>query len=224
MYKVCIFDLDGTLTDTLESLTYSVNETLKELGLKEITDGQCRQFIGDGARALIERALKASGDENLTLTERAMEIYGRIFAANCTYHVKAYDGVLEMLEELRDRGVKTAVLSNKPHQQTIDVVEQVLGTGYFDKICGQREGIARKPSPAGVFEILETLGVMREECLYIGDSDVDMETAKQAEVAAVGVSWGFRLREVLEKAGADYIIDTPHELLELIKGGKNNVI
>lgn len=216
MYRVCIFDLDGTLTDTLESLTYSVNETLKELGLGSITSEQCRQFVGDGARALMERTLRAVGDGELIRIEQAMEVYGRIFGENCTYHVKPYDGILDMLDELRERGIKTAVLSNKPHLQTVDVVGKILGKERFDGINGQKEGVERKPDPAGVFETLTALGIPKKECLYIGDSDVDMETARRAEVAAVGVSWGFRSREILSEAGADYIIDTPKELLELV--------
>lgn len=216
MYRACIFDLDGTLTDTLESLTYSVNETLKELGLSCITSEQCRMFVGDGARVLIERALRAAGDPELKLTERAMEVYRRIFGANCTYHVKPYEGVPEMLESLKARGIKTAVLSNKPHEQTLDVVSEILGKEYFCCVNGQREGIEKKPDPAGVFETMKELGVTGDECLYIGDSDVDMETAERAKVTSAGVTWGFRSREVLRDAGADYIIDTPQELLELV--------
>lgn len=217
MYRACIFDLDGTLTDTLESLTYSVNGTLEELGLGAITSEQCRQFVGDGARALMERTLRAVGDDKLTHIEQAMEVYGRIFGENCTYHVKPYDGILDMLDRLREQGIKTAVLSNKPHLQTVDVVTEILGKERFDAISGQKAGIARKPDPAGVFETLIALGVGKDECLYIGDSDVDMETAKRAEVVAIGVSWGFRSREILEQAGADHIIDTPCQLLNLVE-------
>lgn len=216
MYRVCIFDLDGTLTDTLESLVYSVNGTLKELGLGVITSEQCRQFVGDGARALMERSLKAAGDEKLVLIEQAMQVYRRIFGENCTYHVTPYAGIVNMLTELKMRGIKTAVLSNKPHLQTINVVSEIFGKDYFDCINGQREGIDRKPAPVGVFETLKMLGMEKDDCLYIGDSDVDMETAKRAGVASVGVSWGFRSTDVLQSAGADYIIDTPQELLKLI--------
>ena len=126
MYKVCIFDLDGTLTDTLESITYSVNKTLDELGFANITMEQCRQFVGDGARVLMERTLRAVGDVELEKIERAMEIYGCIFGENCTYHVTAYEGITDMLDQLKGRGIKTAVLSNKPHQQSVDVVAEIL--------------------------------------------------------------------------------------------------
>lgn len=217
MYKVCIFDLDGTLTDTLESLTYSVNATLEELGLRKITMEQCRQFVGNGAKVLIEKALKASGDEELTLLDRGMEVYKRIFGENCTYHVIPYDGILEMLDELKRMGIQTAVLSNKPHAQTVDVVADILGKERFVCVNGQREGIERKPEPAGVYEVLKILGLKKEECLYIGDSEVDVETAKRAGVTGVGVTWGFRSEDVLKKAGADYVIETPQELFAIVK-------
>lgn len=216
MYKVCIFDLDGTLTDTLESITYSVNKTLDELELAHITMEQCRQFVGDGARVLMERTLQAVGDTKLEKIGRAMEIYGRIFGENCTYHVTAYEGIMNMLDELEKRGIQAAVLSNKPHQQSIDVVTKILGKDRFSCVNGQRAGIEKKPNPAGVFETMKFLGVTKEECLYIGDSEVDVETARRAGLTSVGVSWGFRSREVLQNAGADYIIDTPCELLKLV--------
>lgn len=217
MYKACIFDLDGTLTDTLESLTYSVNKTLEELKLPSITMDQCRQFVGNGAKVLIELTLKASGDEELTLMDLATDTYARVFSENCTYHVKPYDGILSMLDQLKEKGIKSAVLSNKPHNQTLDVVRTFLGKDRIECANGQREGIPRKPDPAGVFETMENLNVSKEETLYIGDSDVDMKTGKRAGVTTIGVTWGFRSREVLEEAGADYIIDRPEELLELIQ-------
>lgn len=149
MYKACIFDLDGTLTDTLESLTYSVNETLEELKLKKITQEQCRSFVGNGARCLIERALVAGGDLERSQMEPAMEIYGRIFGENCTYHVTPYDGIAEMLEQLKKSGIKLAVLSNKPHLQAVDVVKEFFGEDVFficsgtDRQCTEKAGSER---------------------------------------------------------------------------------
>lgn len=217
MYKVCIFDLDGTLTDTLESITYSVNKTLDKLGLANITMEQCRQFVGDGARVLMERTLQAVGDTNLERIESAMEVYGSVFGENCTYHVIAYEGIMDMLKELEEREIKLAILSNKPHQQSIDVVARIFGKHRFSCVNGQRKGIEKKPDPAGVFHIMESLQVTKEECLYIGDSEVDVETARRAGVTSIGVSWGFRGREVLQNVGADYIIDKPCELLKIVE-------
>lgn len=214
--KACIFDLDGTLTNTLESLTYSVNETLKEMGLETISSDQCRRFVGNGARCLMERALKAAGDENAGRLDEGMEVYRRIFGANCTYHVTPYDGITELLKELKARGMKLGVLSNKPHDQTVDVVETIFGKGTFDMVQGQCDSRARKPDPAGVFYLLEKMQISREECLYIGDSEVDIATGNAAGVKSVGVAWGFRSKETLKEAGAQFIINAPQELLHYV--------
>lgn len=220
MYKACIFDLDGTLTDTLESLTYSVNATLSELGLSQITPEQCKAFVGSGARKLIERSLKAAGDPELAHVEQAMEVYGRIFKKNCTYHVAPYEGIVEMLEILKKSGVKLAVLSNKPHVQTQDVVATFFGNDAFSSVQGQQEGIPRKPDPTAVFMIAKELGISKEECLYIGDSDVDMQTGCAAGVTTIGVSWGFRSKAVLKENGATYIVDKAEEIISIVKGEK----
>lgn len=220
MYKVCIFDLDGTLTDTVESLTYSVNATLSELGLSQITEEQCKAFVGSGARKLIERSLKAAGDPELLHVENAMEVYGRVFKENCTYHVAPYEGIVEMLDTLKTLGVRLAVLSNKPHLQTKDVVATFFGADIFTCVQGQQEGIPRKPDPAAVFMIAKELNVATEECLYIGDSDVDMQTGNAAGVTTIGVTWGFRSREVLKENSAAYIVDKAQEIISIVKGEK----
>ena len=220
MYKVCIFDLDGTLTDTVESLTYSVNATLSELGLSQITEEQCKAFVGSGARKLIERSLKAAGDPELLHVEKAMEVYGRVFKENCTYHVARYEGIVEMLDTLKTLGVRLAVLSNKPHLQTKDVVATFFGADIFTCVQGQQEGIPRKPDPAAVFMIAKELNVATKECLYIGDSDVDMQTGNAAGVTTIGVTWGFRSREVLKENGAAYIVDKAQEIISIVKGEK----
>lgn len=211
--KACIFDLDGTLTDTLESLAYSVAETLKEMGLTPVTSDECRRFVGNGARVLIEKSLKAAGGEEAAgRLDEGMAIYGRIFDANCTYHVTPYEGIREMLKELKSQGIRLGVLSNKPHRQTVKVVREIFGEGVFDCVQGQQEQIARKPDPEGVYRLMEALNTTKEECLYIGDSEVDIRTGKNAGVRTVGVSWGFRDRETLAAAGAETIIDEPGAL------------
>lgn len=212
MIKACIFDLDGTLTDTLESLTYSVQKTLDEMNLSKITREQCQSFVGNGARYLIDKSIRAAGDVNAERIEEGMEIYGRIFDVNCTYHVTPYDGVPEMLTALKEQGVKLAVLSNKPHRQTVKVVKEIFGEGLFDCVQGQQEGIKRKPDPEGVYAISDALGVAAEECLYVGDSEVDAETGRNAGATTVCVSWGFRTKEELQEAGAENIIDKAEEL------------
>ena len=207
--KACIFDLDGTLTNTLESMTYSVNLTLKEMGLSQITKDQCRMFVGNGARVLIEESLKVSGDPKASRIEEGMKIYGRIFDQNCTYHVTLYEGIPEMLKALKDRGIHLAVLSNKPDRQTVKVVKEIFGDNIFDYAQGQKDGIRRKPEPDGVWYLMEQM-------LYIGDSEVDAATGKNAGLKTIGVLWGFRDRKTLETAGADHLIERPEELLQFV--------
>lgn len=214
--KACIFDLDGTLTNTLESMTYSVNLTLKEMGLSQITKDQCRMFVGNGARVLIEESLKVSGDPKASRIEEGMKIYGRIFDQNCTYHVTPYEGIPEMLKALKDRGIHLAVLSNKPDRQTVKVVKEIFGDNIFDYAQGQKDGIRRKPAPDGVWYLMEQMQVSKEECLYIGDSEVDAATGKNAGLKTIGVLWGFRDRKTLETAGADHLIEKPEELLQFV--------
>ena len=214
--KACIFDLDGTLTNTLESMTYSVNLTLEEMGLSKITKDQCRLFVGNGARVLMEKSLKAAGDTDASRIEEGMEIYGRIFDRNCTYHVTPYEGIPEMLKALKDKGIQLAVLSNKPDRQTVKVVKAIFGEELFDYAQGQKEGIRRKPEPDGVWYLMEQMHVSKEECLYIGDSEVDAATGRNAGLKTIGVLWGFRDRKTLETAGVDDLIDRPDELLQCV--------
>lgn len=216
MYKACIFDLDGTLTDSLDSLTYSVNETLKELGQPVITDEQCRNFVGNGARCLIEKALIATGDTHLAKIEEAMRVYGRVFGENCTYHVKPYEGIQEMLKALKDAGIRIAVVSNKPHRQSVNVVHAIFGEDVFDRIQGQCDEYPRKPDPTAVLEVLKEFEVNPAEGIYIGDSEVDMKTGKAAGMLTIGVNWGFRTKELLEESGADATIDHAEELLKFL--------
>ena len=221
MYKVCIFDLDGTLTDTLDSLTYSVNETMKEIGLPGITQDQCRRFVGNGAKVLIERVLEAAGDREMTHFDEAMKVYGRIFDANCTYRVTPYRGVPEMLKELKNLGIRLAVLSNKPDRQAVHVVREIFGDGVFDRIQGQREGVPRKPDPTALLNIEEHFDALPAETLYIGDSEVDAATGKAAQTDTILVLWGFRTYQQLKDAGAVKLADTTEEILEIIRSRRN---
>ena len=214
MTRAFIFDLDGTLADTLESLVFSVKATLREMDLDEITDDQCRHFVGNGARYLMDHAIRAAGDPEGERLDEAMEVYGRIFDENCTYHVTPYAGMEDVLRKLKGKGIRLAVLSNKPHRQTVKVVEAVFGKELFDCAQGQQEGVKRKPDPAGIYRILEKLGVSVEDCVYVGDSEVDLETGKRAGVRTVSVGWGFRTRKELEDAGAGRILERTEELLE----------
>lgn len=217
MYRACVFDLDGTLTDTLESLSYSVGETLKTVGLSPITKEQCRQFVGNGAQVLIEKALLAKGDETLSRFDEAFAAYRRIFDANCTYQVRPYAGIVELLSEMKALGMKLGVLSNKPDAQAVHVVEEIFGKETFDLVQGQRDGVPRKPDPTALLAMAKRFGMEPEETIYIGDSEVDAATGNAAGMDTILVSWGFRSLEELKTAGADWIADTAEEIMEIIK-------
>lgn len=220
MYELCIFDLDGTLADTLESMAYSANQILKELNLKEQPAQAFRYYAGEGVYELCKRVLAAAGDPKGHYYERFLEGYRFWFAKYCMYQVKPYAGIKELLLELKKRKVKTAVLSNKPHQQAIDVVHDLFGKDCFDLIQGQQEGIPRKPDPAGALHIAHLAGVRPDCCLYLGDTDTDMQTGNGAGMHTVGVLWGFRPREELEENHAQYLAATPMDILNILKDGQ----
>ena len=211
--KVVIFDLDGTLSDSIHSIKYSGDRTMEKFGYGPFSEEQYKYFVGDGARNLVKRALEAGGDTELAHFEEAYTLYREIFKENCMYRVRPYEGIPELLATLKVQHVKIAVLSNKPHAETVNVVEALYGKGYFDVIEGQKEGLAIKPSPDGVFRILERLGLGAEDLLYLGDTATDMKTGKGAGAFTVGALWGFRDRAELEEGGADAVIEHPLELL-----------
>ncbi len=213
MKKAVIFDLDGTLSDSIHSIKYSGDRTMEKFGYGPFTVEQYKYFVGDGARNLVKRALAAGGDTELAHFEEAYALYREIFRENCMYRVRPYEGIPELLATLKVQHVKIAVLSNKPHAETVNVVETLYGKGYFDVIEGQKEGLAIKPSPDGVFRILERLSLGAEDLLYLGDTATDMKTGKGAGAFTVGALWGFRDRAELEEGGADAVIEHPLELL-----------
>lgn len=216
MKKAVIFDLDGTLSDSIASIKYCGDRMLAHFGLGPFPESDYKYFIGDGADNLVKRALLASGEKELVHFEEGCKLYREYFAADCMYQVKPYDGIPELIRALKEKGLKIAVLSNKPHLQTIDVIRELFGEGTFDILQGQKEGIPIKPDPAGVFEILKEFHLTAEDILYLGDTATDMKTGKSAGAFTVGALWGFRDRKELEEAHADAIIAHPLELLNYL--------
>lgn len=216
MKKAVIFDLDGTLSDSINSIKYCTDRALAPWGIGPFSVKQYCYFIGDGAANLIKRALLAGGDTELKYFEEAFSRYKEIFREHCMYQVVPYQGIPELLAALKESGVRIAVLSNKPHAETIRVVEALFGKGYFDAVQGQQEGVAIKPSPEGVFQILDQLSLKAEDILYLGDTATDMKTGKAAGAFTVGALWGFRERQELEESHADAIIEHPMRLLEYL--------
>lgn len=213
MKKAVIFDLDGTLADTIASITYCGNLALSRFALPSFGEEDYKHFVGDGAAMLIRRALLAAGDERLEHFDEVYETYLEIFAKDCMYQVKPYEGICALLEELKRLSVRIAVLSNKPDRDSLRVVEALFGKGYFDFVQGQRADIPRKPDPAGVYRIMEAFVLPAGDFLYVGDSGVDMKTGRAAGIFTVGVLWGFRDRKELVENGADAVISKPLELL-----------
>ena len=215
MYKCCIFDLDGTLVNSIYAIQKSVNDTLSYWNMREISVEESRLYVGDGYKKLLERSLIACGDKELTHYEEAVERYQDIFRECCMYRVEAYEGIGELLQFLKSQGIFIAVLSNKPHPRTLDNVEGVFGKGYFDLVYGEREdqGIRKKPCPDGVWAIAEELGLSKSEILYLGDTNTDMETGDNAKVDTVGVTWGFRTREELMAFHPALIADHPSQVV-----------
>ncbi len=214
---MCIFDLDGTLTDTLASIAYFVNAETAKHGFPAIPVDRFRYFAGNGAATLIRRSLAFHGVEDPVLEKHILADYTAAYDADFLYLTKPYGGITEMVQELKRQNILLAVLSNKPHRTAEKVVTHFFGSGTFAQVLGQREGIPIKPDPAGVYEIMKLLPYTKDECLYIGDTAVDMETGAAAGLTTVGVLWGFRERTELEEAGATHIIAKPAELLPLTR-------
>lgn len=216
MIKVCIFDVDGTLTNTVHTLAHFVNAETAQHGIPPAPVEQFKYFAGNGARTLIHRVLAYHGIENASLEDTILKDYNAAYDANFLYLCTLYDGVADMITALHTHGIALAVLSNKPQSTTEKIINAFFGADIFSIVLGQREGIPLKPDPYGVFEILEKLHCKKEECLYIGDTAVDVHAGQNAGLATVGVLWGFRGRQELEEAGATYIIDQPSALLPLV--------
>ena len=217
-YTTIIFDLDGTLMNTLDDLTISTNHALSQMGFTTRTIDEVRQFLGNGVRTLIEMALPEKTTEDTI--ERTISCFLQHYTSHCKDHSRPYDGILELLSSLKKMGVKMAIVSNKP-----DVEVKKLNAEHFaefiDVALGENEksGIPRKPSPAMVYEAINQLGSEPEKCLYVGDSDVDILTARNAGIDCLSVTWGFKTAEFLSQFGATRMIDSPSEMLEVIKEG-----
>ena len=214
MIKCCIFDLDGTILNTITTITHFVNKTLQKCGYDAITEEQCKYFVGNGARLLITRALAHLGVTDEKTVDTLLDAYDRDYKSD-PYHLTCkYDGIDELLLGLRRAGVSLAVVSNKQDKIAKDAVAHFF-PDTFDLVVGSRDGVPLKPAPDAPLSVLSKLGFAPDECAFIGDTAVDVETGKNMGAARViGVCWGFRKRD--ELAMADRIVDEPSEILKLL--------
>ena len=210
-YQTAIFDLDGTLLDTLEDLYRATNQALDRHGLPTRTRDEVRMFVGNGVEMLIRRAVP-SGTEEGTIG-MVLADFKRIYAAICEDHTAPYAGILGMLSDLRDAGIRTAVVSNKFDEATKRLCRRYFGE-LVEVAVGERAGVRKKPAPDTVFEALRALDMPPETAVYIGDSDVDIETARAAGLPCISVTWGLRDEDFLLRHGATCLTHTARELLE----------
>lgn len=208
-----IFDLDGTLLDTLDDLTDSVNYSLALHGFPCREKSEVRRFVGNGVARLMELAIP-DGRSN-SKYDICLEDFKKHYSKNKQNKTNAYNGIMELLEKLNKENYKLAIVSNKFDMAVKELNEIYFGE-YIKVAIGESEHIAKKPAPDTVFKALEELGAEANNSIYVGDSEVDVKTAKNSGIKCVGVTWGFRDRELLEEKGADYIIDKPSDLLEII--------
>jgi len=210
-----IFDLDGTLLDTLDDLKNAVNYALSLRGLPQYTRPQISAMVGNGIGLLIKRAAGENCDEALLRT--MLDDFISYYKAHLHDCSRPYDGMIDLLRELKRRGYKTALVSNK-WNEAVEILCKVFFNGLLDAQTGELDDLPRKPDRALVDLVLSRLGVQKDECLYVGDSGVDVETARNAELPFVGVTWGFRTRKQLLSCGAKNLIDRPEELYRYLEG------
>lgn len=211
--KAVIFDLDGTLLDTLGDLTSAVNTALRHHGFPLLTEEDVCSRVGNGVRKLIERSLP--GNAGKTMVDDCLAEFQRAYDEHLVERTHPYQGMPVVIEAFCRRGVRMAVLSNKYHAAACRLVNHYF-PGDMAVTFGERPGVPRKPDPTSTQEVMHVLGVQPDEILYIGDSDVDMQTAKKAGVTAIGALWGFRDRASLLEAGADHVVERPEDLIQLL--------
>lgn len=215
MKNTVIFDLDGTLLDTLDDLTNSANYTMDCLGCPARTRSEIRSFVGNGILVLLRKALPKGTEEETV--QKALTIFSQHYGAHCNDLTKPYQGIPELIRALQKKNIKTAIVSNKP-DFAVKELASIYFKGTMPVAIGENEsaGIRKKPAPDTVFKALELLGSTAEESVYVGDSEVDIDTARNARMDAILCSWGFRDEDFLRSKGAEIILHEPLDLLEVL--------
>jgi phosphoglycolate phosphatase len=211
-HKAILFDLDGTLLDTLKDLTCACNHVLELNGQGPITTADCRRMVGNGARVLLQRVTGLDGADLDTALQQFLDHYEE----HKFDYTTLYAGIQDLLDSLSERGVRLAILSNKPHPATTELARQLLANWPFEHVFGQRDGVPLKPDPTAALSICKAMDLPPEHCVFVGDSGEDMATGKAAGMFAVGVTWGFRDEPELHKHGTDAVIHQPMQLFDVL--------
>ncbi len=214
--KCAIFDLDGTLMNTINTIAYYCNDTLKHFSLPAIDVEKYKYFVGKGAENLIRRILAHHNACDEETFKKAYEYYNKNYNANPHYLTEVYEGIPEVLVALKNKGFKLAVLSNKPHYPTCEIIKKYFGDELFNVVYGARDGYPKKPDTTVPLAIASELGVEPLECIYLGDTNTDMQTGKASGFFTIGVLWGFRTKEELEENNADALVEHPSEIINHI--------
>ncbi|MFR1565657.1 MAG: HAD family hydrolase [Christensenellales bacterium] len=214
--KAVIFDLDGTLLNTLTDLSASVNYTLERFGFPLRSEREVRSYLGNGIRALVEKSLPADKKD---MTDECLKVFKDYYDIHKDDNTAPYDGIVDMLRSVKAAGLKTAIVSNK-YDAAVQYLKDVTFSGLIDFAVGEGNGIAAKPAPDGVWLALKKLNAVKEESVYVGDSEVDLMTAENSGLKCVAVTWGFRDREELILRGAKNVIDAPDRLASLLISGR----
>lgn len=217
-FNTAIFDLDGTLLDSLDDIAFAGNHAMTTVGRPTYTREQYSKLAGQGLPYLIEHAL---GPEHQDLYDTAIAAHREYYATHLGERSTPFEGTHDMLDTLKQRGMQLAVLSNKPHAATREDVKNFFGLERFELVIGHRDGYAVKPDPTSALEMIETLGTTADQIVYIGDTAADMKTGKAAGFYTIGVTWGFRDREELEATGADVIVESVDQLVDAIASASN---
>ena len=216
MLKLCIFDLDGTVLDTIHTIAHYANSALVKHGVEPIETNEYKYLVGTGMVNLIKKMLHFRSCYTDELFERVLRDYDEAYNADVSYKTVIFEGLKEKLDALKSEGLKLAIVSNKPDLPTRLVVNKLYGDSYFDYVTGKRDGVPLKPDPTAVHGVMKRFGVSADECVYVGDTSTDMHTGKNAGIYTVGVLWGFRGESELREGGADAIVSTPDELYSAI--------
>lgn len=214
-YQAVLFDLDGTLLDTLDDIAEAANRVLASRGFETHPRDAYRWFVGDGSKLLMTRALPES-QRTPRQIESCYKAFIRDYNVNWDRATQPYDGIAELIDTLREKSIKMGVVTNKPHQFTAAMMSHYFSDEHFDPVLGQQEGIPKKPDPHLALTAADRMGIRPAHCIFLGDSDVDMQTAVRAGMHPIGASWGFRSRAELIDAGAADVIDDPLDLLNMM--------